>query len=413
MSKPTVLITAGGNNSRFFPLNTVTHKGGIELFGKPLITRTLESLQDHGFKHVVIVVSEKDFEGRGLSEVLKNEDFPELEIEFMHQKEAKGMGDAVLTAEEKLGEQFCVIFPYVHDGGELLDQMLELGERDVVCAAPTDKPWDYGILSIENGKANGIVEKPAKGEEVSNLKDKGIYLLSEKFLNKLKEQPESEYNFEAALNELMNENPVPVLQLETDLPSLKYPWHLFEHQEYLFSQLESHIPQSAHIADTAIIDETFGPVYLGENVSIGHAAKIVGPCYIGDNVLIGDFSFVRKSSIEAFATVGANTEVVRSIILSQSTLHFGYLADSIVGRDVKIGAGLITANKRLDRESVTVKVKDQSVSSGREGLGVIIGHQANLGIRVSTMPGTCIGGKATVFPGQIIFENVPEGATKK
>ena len=137
----------------------------------------------------------------------------------------------------------------------------------------------------------------------------------------------------------------------------------------------------------------------------GDFVKIIGPTYIGDNSLIGDYSFVRLSSIEANSTVGANTEVVRSIIMENSSLHFGYLADSIVGQNVKIGAGLITANKRLDRENIKTKIKAEMMSTNLRALGTIIGHGANLGIRVNTMPGVMIAAYSKIMPGSVVSKN--------
>jgi len=62
-----VLILAAGENSRFFPLNSDTHKGGLIFNEKPLIFYTLQGLADAGFRRAVIAVSPKDHGGRGLS----------------------------------------------------------------------------------------------------------------------------------------------------------------------------------------------------------------------------------------------------------------------------------------------------------------------------------------------------------
>jgi len=406
MTKPTVLITAAGENTRFFPFNTDTHKGAVTLLGQKLIARTLHNLAEHGFTKAIIVVSEKDFNGHGLSGAVNQADFPSLEIEFVHQPEAKGMGNALLLCEAKLGENFAAVFPYLANAGELLAKMLEFNSSEVVCSIQTDKPMPYGVLWLENGKATGLIEKPTAEQALAKDRIKGVYLLSQRLLAILKTVPESHNNFEEALHLLMQQESLPVLQLSSDLPSLKYPWHLFEHQALLFKSLKSYRAPSASIAETAVIDETQGPVHIGENAVIGHAAKIVGPSYIGQAALVGDFSFIRQSSLEADVHVGANTEVVRSIMMSGASLHSSYLADSILGEGVKVGAGLITSNKRLDRESVRTLVKTKMMDTHLAALGVMIGNRANLGIRVSTMPGVLIGSQAMIFPGQILQKNV-------
>lgn len=413
MNKPTVLITTAGSNSRFFPLNSDSHKSAIKLHGQQLIERTLANLEKYNFRQVIIMVGERDFNGQGLSASLQPSDFPGLDIVFQLQPQPKGMGDAVLLAAPQLGEQFAVVFPSLTNAGELLSQMCEMSEPEVICVTPTLEPWLFGIVTLENDRAVALVEKPPQGQEPSHYKIEGAYLLSREFIDILRQEGEAEYNFEAALDALMHRHSLPVLALDHELPTLKFAWHLFNHQAAFFAEQTAHRARSAQIDDTAIIDESQGPVFIGENVVIGHAAKIVGPAYIGDDSLVGDFAFVRQSSLESHVQVGANTEVVRSIIMSHTTIHYGYLADSILGENVKIGAGLITANRRLDRESVSVVVKNQTVRSGRSGLGVIVGHGANLGIRVSTMPGVLIGSKATIFPGQILYTNVDHLAVVK
>src|SRR5688572_21533238 len=111
MKLPTVVILAAGENSRFFPLNTTTHKGALTLLGKPLIVRTLESLEQNGFEHVVIIVSQKDYNDVGLSNFVANYQF-KMKIEFVLQSEPKGMGDALLCAKQHIQGHFAVVFPY-------------------------------------------------------------------------------------------------------------------------------------------------------------------------------------------------------------------------------------------------------------------------------------------------------------
>ncbi len=407
MTKPTVVIIAGGASSRFFPFNFGTFKGAISLMGKPLIVRALENLQKHDYQKVVIVVSPQNFQGQGLSGIIDQAGL-KLDITFVLQPEAKGMGDALLKAKDHLPtERFVVTSGYHLTLGEQADKLLALEEQNVFCSAPTDEPWDYGILELKDGKAVGIVEKPAKGKEPSDQKVQTLYVLSQDFISILSKLPVSEYNFEKALDALMKKQAVGVVKLNEGLPSLKYAWHLFGFQQELFSQLNSHTAASAKVAKTAIIDDSQGPVVIEAGAEVGDFAKIVGPCFIGEKALVGDYCFVRGGcSIEAGAMVGSNTEVVRSIILSHSSIHFGYLADSIVGNHVKIGAGLITANKRLDRTNINIDVKGHKIDTGRNRFGVLIGDEANIGIHVSTMPGVCIGSQAVVHPGVIIYRNL-------
>jgi len=411
MTKPTVVIIAGGENSRFFPLNFNTYKGSMNLMGKALIIRALESLQKHGYHKVVIVVSPKNYQGQGLSGLLAESKLDQ-NITFVLQPEAKGMGDAVLKARDQLSEQFIVTSGYHLNVGELADQLLELKAENVVCSAPTLEPWEYGILSLEDGRAVGIVEKPAQGKQPSNQKVQSIYALNQDFIKQLAALPESDYNFETALNLVMQNQSVGVLALPDSLPSLKYAWHLFDFQQQLFKDLRSHTSTKAEVAKTVVLDESQGSIYIDDGAHIGHGTRIAGPCYIGRNVKVGDFCLLRGGcSIEADTTIGAYTEIVRSIILSSSSVHQSYVSDSIIGHRVKIGAGFLTANKRLDRAPIQINIKGKMIDTGRNNLGVLIGDEANIGIRVSTMPGVSIGAQTLIHPGVMVYRNVDHQQT--
>jgi bifunctional UDP-N-acetylglucosamine pyrophosphorylase/glucosamine-1-phosphate N-acetyltransferase len=278
---------------------------------------------------------------------------------------------------------------------------------NVICTATTQHPWDYGIVTIEGQLAKGITEKPAKGTEASDQKIQTIYKLDSEFIQTLSQLQSSEYSFEAALDILMKANKVGHLQLSTCLASLKYPWHLFDLQTELFELQTSYLHPTAQISSTAILDESKGSIVIEANAQIGDFVKIVGPVFIGENCRVGDYSFIRQTSLEADSTIGANSEVVRSVIFSRSSLHYSYVADSIIGNHVKIGAGFITANKRLNRETIQIRVKNKPTNTGRTAVGAIIGEDVNLGIRVSTMPGVMIGPRATVFPGICLYNSVP------
>ena len=410
MNKPKIVILAGGSNSRFFPLNTNVHKGAIELLGKTFISRTLENLAHNGFKDILIVQSQRDADVKSLEKVVAQTKFDQ-NIEFTTQIESKGMGDAVLTVKDKIEDKFVVIFPDLINAGDLINEMLNLEADGVVCASETHEPWLYGILELDGDRALSVEEKPEKGQEKSNIKLSGCYLLNQKFINILKGLPDTEYNFEDALGQIMSEQNIRSLILQDPIRSLKYPWHLFTFQQLLFTTHKSYISSSAKIAQTALIDDTNGPVIIENNATVGDFAKIVGPCYIGENCLVGDYSFVRVSSLEKDSVVGAKTEVVRSIIMNKSTLHFGYLADSIVGPNNKIGAGLITANKRLDRATINTMVKGINVNTGLDALGIITGDDAKVGISTNTMPGVMIGAGSKIHPGQVISKNVDHNIT--
>ncbi|MDI6891272.1 MAG: hypothetical protein QMC83_10125, partial [Thermodesulfovibrionales bacterium] len=194
-----------------------------------------------------------------------------------------------------------------------------------------------------------------------------------------------------------------------ELFSLKYPWHLFDAERYLFDRfLKRKIEKSARIFKNVVIR---GKVYIGKNAKIFEGAVIKGPCYIGDNCIIGNNSLVREyTNIEQGVLIGAFAEIARSIFQENVHCHSGYFGDSIFGKGCQIGAGTITANVRIDRGEIKSKVKSQKskVNTGLNSLGAIVGENTKLGIHVSLMPGVLIGSNCLIYPNSVVFENIED-----
>ncbi len=240
-----------------------------------------------------------------------------------------------------------------------------------------------------------------------------FYLFSHDFLEFLSKTEEGEYSLEHAYSEFAKNNYCSWINVDHDVPTLKNPWHLFDFQQILFSKLKSYTDRSALIANTAVIDDSNGPVYIDADAIVGHASRIVGPAFIGKGAVVGDFSLFRESSLGPEAVVGAHSEIARSIMMAQSSVHRAYVGDSIIGANTKIGANFITANRRNDRKEVEVIVKDKKVNSHRKNLGSIIGDHCRIGINSSTMPGVFIGANTIMYPHQTIFKHVSANSTVK
>ena len=92
-------------------------------------------------------------------------------------------------------------------------------------------------------------------------------------------------------------------------------------------------------------------VVIGEGVKIGNNVKILSFSYIektkiGNNVTIGPFARLRPDTIlEDNSRIGNFVEIKKSIIGKNSKVsHLSYIGDSILGKNVNVGAGTITCN---------------------------------------------------------------------
>ena len=403
------VILAAGESSRFKPVSENRHKGLTKILGRPIIEHTIEELREAGVEEIIVVQGPD----RQIEEEIDSADH------YVVQEEPKGMGNALRQAEHLLDDDFLVLTPYRANASKFFRPMIEKAEEEdseiVFVSTPTDDPEKYGILELEDGKAVDIVEKPDPNEAPSNKKVVGMYLLNKSFFDHLDEVEEWEYQFEDALSKQMEENPASVLEIEEKTNSIKYPWDLFSVVEELMEKKKRNISDKASIADSAEID---GDVIVEDGAKIFENAVVKGPAYIGENTVVGNNALIRDHvALEKNCTVGANTEIKNSVMQPSSSIHSGFIGDSIIGKDTHIGAETVTANRNFRKNNERPEIesdligKDRSQESGRTFLGAFIGDKVDIGVNVSIMPGIQIGSNAKIGPGTVVKENVENGET--
>lgn len=145
-----------------------------------------------------------------------------------------------------------------------------------------------------------------------------------------------------------------------------------------------------------------GKVFIAEGAKVEPAAYIVGPCVIGPNAEVRHGAYIRGQVwVGANAVVGHTTEVKGSIFFDDAKAgHFAYVGDSLLGRDVNLGAGTKLANLKIKGNEVTLKhPKDQStIHSGLRKLGSILGDKAQTGCNAVLSPGSILMPRTAVLP---------------
>lgn len=146
-----------------------------------------------------------------------------------------------------------------------------------------------------------------------------------------------------------------------------------------------------------------GPVTVGCGTVVEPHAVINGPAIIGANCRIRHSAYVRGDIVVGDGcVVGHATELKSSILLPGAKApHFNYVGDSILGREVNLGAGAVCANLRLDGGEVFVTSGSRQgarLATGRRKLGAIIGDGASIGCNVVLEPGALLPKHAAVLP---------------
>lgn len=154
------------------------------------------------------------------------------------------------------------------------------------------------------------------------------------------------------------------------------------------------------------------PLVLGKNSKIKAPSRIEGPVLVGENTIIGPFAYVRGPAIIGDDCRVGSSEIKNSILMDGACAsHFAYVGDSVLGRNVNLGAGAKLANLRLDGRKVKV-MRDKLHSSGLEKLGAILEDSVQVGCNAVLNPGTYAKKNAKVLPCAMVRGLVKERARR-
>lgn len=214
------VVLAAGYGTRLLPATKAQPKEALLLVDKPIIQYTVEEAAASGLEQVIIVTSsgkravEDHFDRspeleRALQE--KGEDAKLAEIRritdlahivYVRQHEQRGIGDAVLTVRDVVGDEpFVLLFPddvivaEVPAARQLISAFETHGGSVVaVEEVARDDLSSYGIIDGEPVsdrayRLRGLVEKPAPDEAPSNLGIVGRYVFTPRIFDAIARTP--------------------------------------------------------------------------------------------------------------------------------------------------------------------------------------------------------------------------------
>lgn len=403
MTTPTVIILAGGANSRFAPLR---EKSLYPFMGESLLEKQLKTYVAAGFKKAIIIANPGNQDI--IADELADSDIP-LPTYIAVQEEPLGMGHALLQAKDALVAQD---FPpiYVCQVNDVVNPQLH---KDMMSAYQSGRAMSYlagyqvesyfpgGYLSVTfDDQITGLIEKPGAGNEPSDLVNIVAHVhtdtaaLFEAIEQLYANNHPHDDHYEVAMAQLMSESRFECVRYTGAWHPIKYPWHVLDVTDFYLQQIEGQIihPDAKIVGDVNIS----GNVFIDAGARVFPGASIVGPAYIGKNAIVGNQALVRESHIGAESVVGHTSEVARSYLGRNVQLHRAVVLDSVFEENVNFSAGCVTANFRIDGGHIKVKVKGERIDTGRNKLGALVASDVFIGIQSGTMPGVKIGAQAEV-----------------
>src|SRR5699024_7427248 len=192
------IIPAAGKGTRFLPATKAMPKEMLPIVDKPTIQYIVEEAIASGIEEIMIVTSntkraiedhfdtnfelEESLRRTGKEDLLKKVKEAEVDIHYIRQKEALGLGHAVWCARKFIGDDpFAVLLgdDIVVADTPGLKQLINKYEKTAssivgVQQIPENETDRYGIVDplAKEGRlyeVNKFVEKPALGTAPSNL----------------------------------------------------------------------------------------------------------------------------------------------------------------------------------------------------------------------------------------------------
>lgn len=214
------VIPAAGLGTRFLPVTKSVPKELLPILDRPMLQYVVEEAVEGGVEEVIIVTApgkegiasyfqpspalEQRLGESGADDLLEKVAHVSrlADVSFVIQEQALGLGHAVLTAKNAVGDEpFVVILPddIVYHTPGVVAQMAAVHDRTgagVVAVEPM--PWElvhnYGVVDAETAGdglhlVRGLVEKPTREEAPSNLSIVGRYILPPEIFDCLEHTP--------------------------------------------------------------------------------------------------------------------------------------------------------------------------------------------------------------------------------
>ncbi|MHB8172422.1 MAG: bifunctional UDP-N-acetylglucosamine diphosphorylase/glucosamine-1-phosphate N-acetyltransferase GlmU [Thermincolia bacterium] len=429
-----VILAAGKGTRMKSKLPKVLHK----VCGRPMVQQVIEAIRAAGVGKMVAII------GHGAEEVRQALG---TTVEYAVQEQQLGTGHAVQQAEALFTGFDGVVLVLCGDTplvtGETISRLIQYHREQqataTVLTALMDDPIGYGrILRHPDGKVARIVEEKDASEQERQTKEinTGAYCFNSNDLfsalkNLTPANAQGEYYLTDTLEILQKQGKIisgMVIKDSRELMGINDRVQLAEAEAIMRRRITENlmregvtiidpattwIEQGVKIGmDTVIYPNTVmeGSTVVGEDCAIGPGTRLVDTTIekgaevqysiilesiIGDHATIGPFAYIRPgTTIGKGVKVGDFVEIKKSVIGDGSKVpHLSYIGDSLIGKQVNIGAGTITCNyDGTNKYNTTV------------GDGAFVGSNTNLVAPVEVGPG------AVIAAGSTITKNVPSKA---
>ncbi len=340
------VILAGGAGTRLRPLTYARRKELVPLLNRPLLEYRLLNLKQHGVSDIVLACSQgareiQDHFGDGAAVGVR--------LRYSYEDRPLGSGRAVKEAARSAGASGTLV---VCNGDILtnvdLTGMIALHEESEaalsISLAAVDDPWHFGVVAVDDDlRIRHFVEKPAQGDEPSNLINAGTWLWAPEVLARI---PDDESAVRDGFSERVLfpgiiDDGLRVQGYEEDLwVDVGAPDRYLRATKLLLERTAAQLNEDVIVlegADVADDVEFVGHVLIAGGARIARGARIVGPTVIGERTEVGADADVVASIIWEDARIGTEASVTSSIVAAGVSIGDGAtVTDAVIGDRARV-----------------------------------------------------------------------------
>lgn len=333
------MILAAGLGTRLRPLTNLMPKPLAPVANRPVMGHILTLLERHGVGEVIANLS---YMPDAIREAFGDGSGYGVSLEWSEEPAPLGTAGGVAKAADFLtsgdGNDFCVISGDALtdvDLTALIESHRSSGAVATLACKQVEDPSEFGVIVTDSeGRIEGFQEKPAPGEQLSNLANCGIYILDASVFDHF---PPGDHKSPAG----PDDQPVGFVDWAMDVfPTLlagSSEMRAHEISDYwndigsldellagngdaLRGLVSVDLPGEEAADGIRVVGEPDlsgarldPPVLVGEGVHFGDDCEIHGPTAIGNGSVIGDGATVVESVLLPGAEVEPGARVEREI----------------------------------------------------------------------------------------------------
>ncbi|MBI2523372.1 NTP transferase domain-containing protein [Candidatus Woesearchaeota archaeon] len=290
------VILAAGKSTRTYPLTLTRPKPLLKAANKTILEYNLEALKNIADELIVVVGYKKDMIKKFIEE-----NYNELNIKFIEQKEQLGTGHAVSILKDKIKGRFIVL---MGDNIYSKEDIKNIAKHQYsILVNKVKNPELFGVVKEKNGILADIVEKPK--EFVSDLASCALYSFDVGIFNeleKVKKSERNEYEITDAIKGISLKEKIYCIKSKSCF-QISFPWDLLK-VDNIIRKGKSAIGKNSEIKG------------MVENSSIGDNCIINGNV---KNSIIMNNTIIEKNSIVEDSIIGENVRFSGKIISKNDT----------------------------------------------------------------------------------------------